>query len=233
MDDHLRPRPAHGLRDLIGIKRVRDHRHSAQLARASPALTRCASCREPHDPAATRRGTSCFPIAPVAPATNTLIISSLIEDYPHPQDKTAAPAVTPPKPAGTESERAAFRDASLSPALCSDGRKGAVICRGADSNGAFVRNSDMLGHLWVVTGRPAVLGGLGELWAHSSSWSRITRPLTASLLGDLMLPIGLKVIPSCLWSTSALASISSSPSTCLSTASTPRGTLCQLCAADH
>jgi len=31
MDDHVRPRPPHGLRDLIGIKRVRDHRHSAQL----------------------------------------------------------------------------------------------------------------------------------------------------------------------------------------------------------
>ena len=32
MDDHVRPRPAHRLRDLIGIKRVRDHRHSTQLA---------------------------------------------------------------------------------------------------------------------------------------------------------------------------------------------------------
>jgi hypothetical protein len=32
MDDHLRLRPRHGLRDLIGIKRVRDHRHSAQIA---------------------------------------------------------------------------------------------------------------------------------------------------------------------------------------------------------
>jgi hypothetical protein len=31
MDDHVRPRFAHGLRDLIGIKRVRDHRHCAQL----------------------------------------------------------------------------------------------------------------------------------------------------------------------------------------------------------
>ena len=31
MDDHVRPRPAHGLRDLIGIKRVRNHRHSAEL----------------------------------------------------------------------------------------------------------------------------------------------------------------------------------------------------------
>jgi hypothetical protein len=31
MDDHVRPRAAHGLRDLVGIKRVRDHRHSAQL----------------------------------------------------------------------------------------------------------------------------------------------------------------------------------------------------------
>src|SRR5262249_49221438 len=30
-------------------------------------------------PAATRRGTSCFPIAPVAPATKTLIINSSVE----------------------------------------------------------------------------------------------------------------------------------------------------------
>ena len=35
-------------------------------------------------------GTSCFPIAPVAPATNTLIIDSLIEDYLRPavQDRS-------------------------------------------------------------------------------------------------------------------------------------------------
>src|SRR5215475_9702531 len=32
MDDHLRPGPRHGLRDLIRIKRVRDRRHSAQIA---------------------------------------------------------------------------------------------------------------------------------------------------------------------------------------------------------
>jgi hypothetical protein len=31
MDDHVRLRSAHGLRDLIGIKRVRDHRHRSQL----------------------------------------------------------------------------------------------------------------------------------------------------------------------------------------------------------
>ena len=31
MDDHVRPRPAHGLRDLIGIKRVRDHWDGAEL----------------------------------------------------------------------------------------------------------------------------------------------------------------------------------------------------------
>ena len=31
MDDHLRPRPRHGVRDLLGIKRVRDYRHSAKL----------------------------------------------------------------------------------------------------------------------------------------------------------------------------------------------------------
>ena len=31
MDDHVRPRPGHRLRNLIGIKRVRDHRHRTQL----------------------------------------------------------------------------------------------------------------------------------------------------------------------------------------------------------
>ena len=31
MDDHIRLRPSHGLRDLVGIKRIRHHRHSAQL----------------------------------------------------------------------------------------------------------------------------------------------------------------------------------------------------------
>jgi hypothetical protein len=36
MDDHVRPRPAHGLRDLIGIERVRDRRHSAQLVEHRP-----------------------------------------------------------------------------------------------------------------------------------------------------------------------------------------------------
>src|SRR5215211_3402528 len=42
-------------------------------------------------PAATRRGSSCFPIAPVAPATNTLIISSLIEDCLHPTRRGGTP----------------------------------------------------------------------------------------------------------------------------------------------
>src|SRR5215467_11085205 len=41
--------------------------------------------------AATRRGTSCFPIAPVAPATNTLIIDSLIEDYLQPARQDGSP----------------------------------------------------------------------------------------------------------------------------------------------
>ena len=31
VDDHIRPRPAHGFRDLLGIERVRDYGHSAQL----------------------------------------------------------------------------------------------------------------------------------------------------------------------------------------------------------
>jgi hypothetical protein len=33
MDDHLRPRPRHSLRDLIGIKRVRDHGHGAHVVK--------------------------------------------------------------------------------------------------------------------------------------------------------------------------------------------------------
>src|SRR5215470_5283209 len=40
---------------------------------------------------ATKRGTSCFPIAPVAPATNTLIIDSLIEDYVQPARQDGSP----------------------------------------------------------------------------------------------------------------------------------------------
>jgi hypothetical protein len=31
MDDHVRLRPADRLSDLVGIKRVRNHRHGAQL----------------------------------------------------------------------------------------------------------------------------------------------------------------------------------------------------------
>src|SRR3954453_10140747 len=48
-------------------------------------------------PAPTSRGTSCFPIAPVAPATNTLITKLLDPGLPTPQDKTAARAVTAPR----------------------------------------------------------------------------------------------------------------------------------------
>src|SRR5918998_686940 len=42
-------------------------------------------------PASTRRGTSCLPIAPVAPATNTLIINSFIEDHLHPMRRDGTP----------------------------------------------------------------------------------------------------------------------------------------------
>jgi hypothetical protein len=31
VDDHVGARLPHGLRDLIGIERVRDHRHGAQV----------------------------------------------------------------------------------------------------------------------------------------------------------------------------------------------------------
>jgi hypothetical protein len=48
VNDHVRPRPAHGLRDLLGIERVGDHGHGAQLGEHRP--TRCASCRGPRDP---------------------------------------------------------------------------------------------------------------------------------------------------------------------------------------
>ena len=47
-------------------------------------------------PAATSRGTSCLPIAPDAPATNTLIVITSVSDACTDQDATAAPAVTPP-----------------------------------------------------------------------------------------------------------------------------------------
>jgi hypothetical protein len=36
MDDHVRPRPAHGLGDLTGVERVREHRHGPQLAEHRP-----------------------------------------------------------------------------------------------------------------------------------------------------------------------------------------------------
>jgi hypothetical protein len=36
MDDHVRPRPRHRLRDLIGIKRVGDHQHRPQLGQHRP-----------------------------------------------------------------------------------------------------------------------------------------------------------------------------------------------------
>jgi hypothetical protein len=32
MDDHVRLRMGYGVRDLIGVKRVRDHRHCAELS---------------------------------------------------------------------------------------------------------------------------------------------------------------------------------------------------------
>src|SRR5680860_1560084 len=56
--------------------------HSA--SRRSPAIACLDSLRvRPLTlcPAPTRRGTNCLPIAPVAPASNTLIIDSFIEDY--------------------------------------------------------------------------------------------------------------------------------------------------------
>ncbi|HEY7622034.1 MAG TPA: hypothetical protein VH834_19845 [Solirubrobacteraceae bacterium] len=36
VDDHVGLRPPHGLRDLIGIERLRDHRHGAQLLEHRP-----------------------------------------------------------------------------------------------------------------------------------------------------------------------------------------------------
>jgi hypothetical protein len=36
MDHHLRPRPANGDRDLVGVERIRDHRHRAELSQHRP-----------------------------------------------------------------------------------------------------------------------------------------------------------------------------------------------------
>jgi hypothetical protein len=81
VDDHVRPCRGHRPRDLIGLERVRDDRYRAELVKHR--LLRLAP-RHPMDlmTAPIRRGTSCLTIAPVAPATNTLITGSLIEDCP-------------------------------------------------------------------------------------------------------------------------------------------------------
>jgi hypothetical protein len=42
-----------------------------------------------------QRGTNCLPIAPVIPATNTLMINSMFRGLTAPQDEPAAPAATP------------------------------------------------------------------------------------------------------------------------------------------
>src|ERR671912_1998580 len=105
MDDHVRPRPAHSLCDLIGIERVRDHRHSAQLVEhrllrlamrhAMNLMTRGNQTRHQLLPDRPRR--SC---------DKHSHINSFIEDFTYtPQDKTAAPAVTPPSTPARESGR--------------------------------------------------------------------------------------------------------------------------------
>src|SRR5215467_4528624 len=66
---------------------------------------------------ATKRGTSCVPIAPVAPATNTLIIDSLIEDYLHPQVLSLAGAARPQRQREDWRLPAGLKSASRLPSL--------------------------------------------------------------------------------------------------------------------
>src|SRR5215470_16271095 len=70
---------------------------SSRLALALEAPRISVISTAPASPAASRgAGTSCFPIAPVAPATNTLISSSLIRGIIYTQyDEMTATAVTP------------------------------------------------------------------------------------------------------------------------------------------
>src|SRR5688572_13139126 len=96
MDDDVRPRLAHRLRDLIGIKRVRDHRHRAQLAEhrllrlaTRHAMNLMTSGNQTwHQLLSDRPRRSCHKHSHH---------NSFIEDYPTQQDKTAALAVTPPR----------------------------------------------------------------------------------------------------------------------------------------
>src|SRR5262249_52347761 len=75
---------------------------SSRLALEAPRISVISTA--PASPVASRgAGTGCFPIAPVAPATNTLISSSLIRGiiYTH-YDEMAAAAVTPASTAARE-----------------------------------------------------------------------------------------------------------------------------------
>src|SRR5829696_7968365 len=100
MDDHLWPRQGHGIRDLIGIERVRDHRHSAQLVEhrllrlatrhAMNLMTRGNQTR--HQLLSDRPRRTCD-----KHSHHKLLRRGLPYT---PQDKTAAPTVTPaPSPA--------------------------------------------------------------------------------------------------------------------------------------
>jgi hypothetical protein len=78
LDDHLRSRPAHRLRDLIGIGCIRYRRHCPHLFEHRPI--RLVPCHAVNlVPRLDQKCTNFFPTAPVATATDTLTSNSLTE----------------------------------------------------------------------------------------------------------------------------------------------------------
>ena len=116
VDDHVRLRPAHGLRDLIGIERVRDHRHRAQsvehrllgLAPRHAMNLMTGGNQQRHQVLPDRSGRSCHKHSHHQLPDRRL---------PAPTDKTAAPAVTarstPARESGRQGQRAYVRCAGV------------------------------------------------------------------------------------------------------------------------
>src|SRR5215207_7887939 len=101
MDDHVRPRPAHRLRDPFGIERVRDHRHSAELVehRLLRLATRHAMNLMPrgnqtwHQLLSNRPRRSCD--------KHSHRINSFIEEYLHPTRQDGSPGCDTSEHPGT------------------------------------------------------------------------------------------------------------------------------------
>src|SRR5215475_7686227 len=121
---------------------------SSRLALALEAPRISVISTAPASPAASRgAGTSCFPIAPVAPATNTLISSSLIRGIIYTQyDEMTATAVTP---ASTPAREAVT---PLQLLACSQRRAPARLAMLAQLRGARVAGRPSVAMIFAAMG---------------------------------------------------------------------------------